>query len=488
MDDLNNIKEMINIPEGIDLAVKKGFERGKKEKKRRKHKKIYKRIGALAATLVLVVIVGINNPEIVQAIPGVGSIFKLINYDNHGKSLEAYEEFITSVNKYTENNGIKVTIDEIAIDDSSLIITSTIEGEKLNADKGYMGGVKLNGKGISGYDEKSEKVDDNTLKSITYANISDLELSNDIDVNINIVWIGDVKGPWEFSFSVAKINNIETSKTINLGKTLKIPTSKLTLGKLTIGPLGNTITYTGKYDNINESKRSGVYSFIAKDESGKIFNVRDLGGSSSNESYEGKIEILDELLTVKKISIVPVFKSWGTISKNINGFSYPILQTTTNNQSDKQEVITKSRPVTQEEKSKGYALDEVIHVYNIDKNREFVSMDSLINQTIKVSDNNSVTIKNIEATNEYTKLTFKIEGIGSYYYDNINETVILDEDYKDTERAEDGEIALMENKTEKIVSIKLPAVDKNKKYKIAIPMITEPEIDDRYKIDIDLSK
>lgn len=33
MDDLNNIKEMIKIPEGIDLAVKKGFERGKKRKK-----------------------------------------------------------------------------------------------------------------------------------------------------------------------------------------------------------------------------------------------------------------------------------------------------------------------------------------------------------------------------------------------------------------------------------------------------------------------
>lgn len=75
-----------------------------------------------------------------------------------------------------------------------------------------------------------------------------------------------------------------------------------------------------------------------------------------------------------------------------------------------------------------------------------------------------------------------------YDYGNINEAVILDEDYKDTGRAEDGDRAVMENQSEKIVSIKLPAVDKNKKYKIAIPMITEPEIDDRYRIDIDLSK
>jgi hypothetical protein len=115
-------------------------------------------------------------------------------------------------------------------------------------------------------------------------------------------------------------------------------------------------------------------------------------------------------------------------------------------------------------------------------------MENLINQTIKVSDNNSVTIKNIEATDQYTKLTFKLDGNGAYYYGDINESIILDEDYNDTRRAEDGDRAVMENQAEKIVSIKLPAVDKSKKYKIAIPMITEPEIDDRYKIDIDLNK
>lgn len=250
------------------------------------------------------------------------------------------------------------------------------------------------------------------------------------------------------------MNNVSNSKVINLDKSIKIPNSTLTLDKMTISPLGNTINYSGKYDNTNE----------------------------------GKIEIFDDLSTVESLTVVPVFKEWGKKRQDVNGFSYPILQTTKNNQSDKQEVITKSRPVTQEEKSKGYALDEVIHVYNIDKNREFVPMENLINQTIKVSDNNSVTIKNIEVTHEYTKLTFKLEGNGAYDYGNINEAVILDEDYKDTERAEDGDRAVMENQAEKIVSIKLPAVDKNKKYKIAIPMITEPEIDDRYRIDIDLSK
>lgn len=488
MDDLNNIKEMIKIPEGIDLAVKKGFERGKKEKKRRKHKKIYKRIGAIAATLVLVVIVGINNPEIVQAIPGVGSIFKLIDYDRMGRNLSAYEKFATSINKSIEKNGIKVTIDEIAIDDNSMVITSTIEGNGVEEDIGNMGGIELNGEMVKSYGAKDKKISDNKVVSIVTANISDLTLDSSIDVYFNMIWIGDVMGPWEFKFNVSKMNNVFNSKVINLDKNIKIPNSTLTLDKMVISPLGNTINYSGKYDSINEGKKNGIFSFIVKDENGKILDANETGGSSNNQKYEGKIEIFDDLSTVKSLTVVPSFKRWGEKRQDVKGFSYPILQTTTNNKSDDCEVISKSRTVTKEEKRKGYSLDEVISVYNIDKNRAFVSMDSLINHTINVSDNNSVTIKNIEATNEYTKLTFKLEGNGAYSYRNINEAIILDEDYKDTRRAEDGDRAVMENQAEKIVSIKLPAVDKNKKYKIAIPMITEPEIDDRYRIDIDLSK
>ncbi len=489
MDDLNNIKEMIKIPEGIDLAVKKGFERGKKEKKRRKHNKVYKRVGAIAATLALVVIVGINNPEIVQAIPGVGSIFKLIDYDRMGRNLSAYEKFATSINKSVENNGIKVTIDEIAIDDNSLVITSTIEGDGLQEERGYMTpDIVLNGKQVESFSNSDKKVFDKKLVSVITANVSDFTLDNNINVYLNMHSIGNTVGLWEFKFNVSKMNNVSNSKVINLDKSIKIPNSTLTLDKMTISPLGNTINYSGKYDNTNEGKRNEIFSFIVMDENGRILDARELGGGSNNKKYEGKIEIFDDLSNVNSLTVVPVFKEWGIKRQDVRGFSYPILQTTTNNQSDKQEVITKSRPVTKEEKRKGYSLDEVISVYNIDKNREFVPVENLVNQTIKVSDNNSVTIKNIEATDQYTKLTFKLDGNGAYYYGDINESIILDEDYKDTRRAEDGDRAVMENQAEKIVSIKLPAVDKNKKYKIAIPMITEPEIDDRYRIDIDLSK
>ncbi|MTK12593.1 MAG: DUF4179 domain-containing protein, partial [Clostridiaceae bacterium] len=434
--------------------------------------------------------VGIVNPDVAKAIPGIKSIFKLINYNGMGESFNKFEQFSTSVNKTVEKDGIKITIDEIVIDNNTLAITSIIEGKKLKENGGDMGNIKLNGKSLTAYASKDKKIDDNKLIRVTYANISDMELPNDIDVDLNIIWIGDVKGPWDFKFKVSKRDKSTNSRAINLNKSIKIPNSTLNLEKLVISPLGNTITYTGVYDKLNENMQNGIFDFVVMDDKGRKLESDFGGGSSNKENYEGKIKILNDLSDVKALTIVPVLKNWGYKTKEINGLSYSILQTTTNSIDFgiPQEVITKSRPVTEKEKSLGYAFDNVIHVFNIDKDREFSTIEKLVNQVIKVGESSTVRIKDIEVTGKETKVTFKLEGNGVYPYKNINQTVIIDKDYNDIERAEGGDIAVLENVEERIVSIKLPPIDKSKKYKIALPIVDEPQIEDKYKINIDLTK
>lgn len=417
------------------------------------------------------------------------SIFKLINYNGMGESFNKFEQFSTSVNKTVKKNGIKITIDEIVIDNNTLAITSTIEGKKLKENRGDACHIKLNGKSLSAYGSEDKKIDDNKLMRITYANISDMELPNDIDVDLNIVWIGDVKGPWDFKFKVSKTDKSTNSKVINLNKSIKIPDSTLNLEKLVISPLGNTIIYTGVYDKLNENMKNGICGFVVMDDKVRKLETKFEGSSSGKENYNGKIEILNDLSNVKALTIVPVFKNWDK-TKEINGLRYSILQTTINSIDFgiPQEVITKSRPVTAKEKSLGYAFDNVIHVFNIDKAREFSTIEKLVNQVIKVGENSTVRIKDIEATGKETKVTFKLEGNGVYPFRNINQTVIIDKDYNDIERAEDGAVAVLENVEERIVSIKLPPIDKSKKYKIALPIVDEPQIEDKYKINIDLTK
>lgn len=86
MDNIENLKNEIKIPEGIDLAIKKGIERGRREKeKKHSSQKIHKKIAVVAAAAVfLTTAAGVMSPDVVKAIPGMESIFKLINYGNMG--------------------------------------------------------------------------------------------------------------------------------------------------------------------------------------------------------------------------------------------------------------------------------------------------------------------------------------------------------------------------------------------------------------------
>jgi len=225
------------------------------------------------------------------------------------------------------------------------------------------------------------------------------------------------------------------------------------------------------------------------DDKGRILETSEGNGSSTEKSYEGRIEILSDLSNVKSLRIIPVLKKWGNKTKEIDGIKYSILQTTMNS-SDlniPQEIVIRSRATTEKEKSNGATRDKVIHVYNIDKAREFETLDNLVNKVIKIGENSTALIKNIEATDKETKITFKLEGSGAYSFKKINFIEILDENCNDIEQDQGGNMAILEDVEERIVSIKLPPLDKSKKYKIALPIIEEPQIDDKYKIDIDLN-
>lgn len=490
MDFLENIKDEIKIPKGVDFAIQKGIERGRREKKFQKPVKRYKSVAAAAAIFIGIVTFAVSNPHIVKAIPIVQSIFKMVGYGSSGESFEKFEQFSTSISKTVEKNGIKITVDQVAIDDNMMAITLIEEGKNLKIDTEYMGAIKLNGKLVSTRSSRDKRIDDNKIVTVTTVNISDLNLSKDVNVDMDIVWYGETRGPWDFKFKVSKADKPTNSKIVNLDKTIKIPNSTLKIDNIVVSPLGNTLNYSGIYDKTNATMENNIIDIMVLNDKGKIMQTKFAGSSSNKERYGGKLEILNDLNNIKSLTIVPVFKQWGIKMLDINNFPYPILQTTINstNFNIPQETVTKSRPVTKKEKSSGYALDTVTHMFNIDRDGKFSSIEGLIGQTIKVGSNSYVLIKNIEATESETKITFKIEGSGAYNYRNIDQAVIIDESYNDFEIAESGDRESFEDADEGIVSIKLPPIDRSKKYKIALPIIDEPQIDEQYKINIELNK
>ncbi|MDD7795154.1 DUF4179 domain-containing protein [Clostridium sp. 'White wine YQ'] len=497
MNDIENLKNSITIPKEIDLAIEQGIERGKREKLKNtkpKHNKLIIKIAGLA--LVFTTAVFIAKPDLVKAISNPGLIFKMLSEKrNYGEPMPKFENFTTSLNKSIEKEGIKLTINEIAIDDSMIAISSTVEGKGVKDKTFDIGGIKLNGMYPQSYGSDSEIISDDKIIVATYSNIAEMNLPDEVQVEISSGIIANVAGPWNFKFTVSKKESKKNSKTIQINKTIDLPESTLNIKNLIISPFGNTINIEGinktkdvQYKKNNEILMlSEVRKYIVLDDKGNPLMTKEEGGGSNDKGYEEKLGILGDISNLKSITIIPIVEEKGIINKKIDGRDISILQCTINSDDFKnipQENIVKKRNVTEKEKKDGYAYNEVINSYNMDKSKSFVPIDKLINQKIMVNETTNVEIKNIEANDKGTKITFKING--DYNYFNINLAYIIDENFNTTSRAEDGTIGKIEDVNNKIISIVLPPIDENKKYKIALPLAKNPVIEEKYKINVNL--
>lgn len=497
MNEINDLKNSIEIPKELDLAIKNGIERGKIEKNKninlRKNKAI-KKFGLVAASIIIITtVVGITKPEFVQAIPIIGSIFKDFKYDNEGSKLKNFEDFSTSINKTVDNNGIDITIKDIAIDDNIVAIAMIIKADNINnfINKGIMGAPNLNGDCVRSTRIIDNKIDDNTMETIIYGNISEMNLEENINVELNIAWVGNIKGPWNFKFKTTKNGTSNYSKTIDINKKVSLPIGKLAsefkIEKLAISPFGNTLNFSGTYYKPNNDMRNGISNIInfrVTDEDGKVLNINVDGEDGDINSYSGKVQILSDLSKTQSVTVTPILEENGENEEFFNGHECPIYQCSTNPNeinSSSQELVKISRASTKEEKKKGYAFDTVDYIYRM-HNKNFVSLDQLVNQEIQLNKEIKVTITSIEVNEEKTKIIMKVDG--NYIDTNINSVVLFDEDYIDTIREENGQLFKVEDSDNNIISIELRPVDINKKYKIALPIIKDPVIEDKYSVKI----
>ncbi|MBL4931382.1 DUF4179 domain-containing protein [Clostridium paridis] len=496
MNDIEDLKKSITIPKEIDLAIEQGIVRGKREKlknnKPRRNEFIIKVAGI---ALIFTTIVFIAKPDLAKAITNPSSILKMLSEKrNYGEPMPKFEDFSTSLSKSIEKNGVKVTINEIAIDDNMIAVSSTVEGKGIKNRLSYVDWmIKVNGMYPQSCSGDDQAISDDKVVSATYSNIAEMKLPDEVQVELSSGSIDNVVGPWNFKFTISKTESKKSSKIIEINKKIDLPESTLNIKNLIISPFGNTINIEGinKTTDVQYKKGPGAYRmsevkrYIVLDENGNPLMTKSDGASSNDTGYEEKLGILGDISNLKNITIIPIVDEKGIDVKKIDGINTFILQCTINSDDFKntpQENIDKKRNATDKEKKDGYAYDEVVNSYNMDKSRTFVPIDKLINQRIQVNDSSSVIIKNVEANDKGTKLTFKING--DYNYFNINSAYIIDESFNTTSRAEDGIIGKVEDVNNKIISIVLPPIDKSKKYKIALPTDTNPIIEEKYKLNV----
>lgn len=497
-----NIKDIVKIPKELDDAILKGFEAGKRAKKKNNKIKITKKI-AMAASIAIISIslLAIINPEVTSAIPFVNSVFEYINSNNTGEPVYKYENLSKDIGYSVEKNGVKFTLDKMAIDDNLMVATFYVESEKLAGfDFSKPEGdffdlsmyIFINGENPSSYGESVRLVNENKAAVMIEANLSEIDLDEDVNIKFNIDSIlrsgkKIAKGPWKINIDTVKGIN---SKVYLTDESIISDEQSLFVEKLMITPLTNTLFIKGKnsnsaYDSKYSYRGDFQNNYVVRDSNGNtLTSTLKSGREDEDGNYEREIRIFNDLSSAKYIEII---KSEGnkTIIKEIEGFPYYLLKTTVKDEkiaNRLEEVI--SREVTKEEKRSGYALDKVRYWVNIDRDNSFEKIEDLIGREVKVNSNDKVTITNIEATDKNTKITMKIDG--SYKDNLLNSLVIFDEDMNDISIREGDIGTVLEDVENQVVSIKVGAIDKNKRYTIAIPVTTDLKLNEDSKITIKL--
>lgn len=456
-----------------------------KKIRNRKQKNIKKIATASSVAVVGIISLGISNPDIVRAMPIIGKVIEQFDSSTFGSPVNKYVEYSQGIDISASDKDTTISLRDFIIDENIFMAGLVVKSDILSEFKGknqrdfvnISEDIYINNKRVESIGQRAKQIDDTTGLVILTGNVSDLNIDKEAKVKINISNINqgkkELSGNWDFKFEGEKI---EGSKITKLDKKHQIKNQTLIIDAIVTSPISNTIMISGIDDTKNYTLQSTKFKVL--DDKGNILksNIVDSLLDTKSGQFNGKIQIDSDLSNTSYIELVP-YTGADTLYKEIDGICEDLLITTGEGEREKIEI---SRKPTKEEINNGYALDKVNYYLNIDKNKEFLSIDDLIGYEIDVNSKDKVIIKNINVNDKDTKITMQVKG----NYEYLSQLVIFDEDMNDVKGWEGHVGAVLENEKEKIYSITLDKIDESKKYKIAIPQTRE--IDTKEKIRIDL--
>lgn len=472
----DNIKDSIKIPKDLDKAVLDGFNRGKKEKQRMKKANIIKK-GVMVAGIAMGVtlIAGIMNPDIVNAIPGAERIIELFKEDRAGKPIDNYKNYTTAVKMSKSDNGITVTLDDVVIDDNKFLSTLIVEGDKVVGDKIEVEvRPQVNGEPLSGSNSSVKRLGDNKVAVMTSGNTSDIKLGENIDLKVSIGGVltrnpdfKEINGDWEMDVKVKKQEDLKHSIVNNNEKTMSGEDMKIKTGELIVSKLGATLKLSGNQGTGKVKETFQKIGYVIRDDKGQEF-ITDIIDSKVNPDtgdFELSIEILSKFTDSKYLEVIPViYEESSQFKDGENGYTLCQLTPSVNNEKE----------------------EEILPIgkfnYIIDKARKFVSLKELVGNTIEVNNNTKVTINNIEDIEDGTKITLETKGLLDNY--DINNLMVIDSDFNIHKKSEDSSILFTDSSNK--ISIIMPKLDGNKKYKAGLLKRPDSKIyeDDKVRLEL----
>lgn len=282
--DFNNIEVDINEINSInveldDIAKQRVKNNVKKLIASHNTKYKYKFIGLAMGCLVCLIFVFTikfqnSNPTFAENIPILNSIFEKFN-DRYEGNFKDYTQVIGESKTYT---GYTITLNEVVIDDYSLIIAYTIKStEKVSklieqSSFPYIPETQIiminKDSLIAGGGGSHKVIDDYTIQVFMDYNLNNINIPNNFNMKIDFGDINNIQGNRNFEFYVSKDKISKDIKTFSPNNQIKIPVKDnkeaiLNFEKVSFSPISTAI--------LIKSNRDFEYgNLIFKDENGNI--------------------------------------------------------------------------------------------------------------------------------------------------------------------------------------------------------------------------
>ncbi|MDQ0233203.1 DUF4179 domain-containing protein [Metabacillus malikii] len=210
-----------------------------------------KRILAVAASLVVITILGMNTKYTLADIPIIGDALEKFVHSQEG-SLSDYK---TVIGESVESNGVKLTLNEIILDEGQLLISSTFHTDISDNDLAYNWYSKIevyiNGKKSDlGGGGGPEGITNSAVNYFWTSDLKNIKLQDNQQIKIvfNDLERSDskklIKGKWSFEFTASGEKLRADKKSIPANKYFILEEGqKVTVEELILTPVSTVITY-----------------------------------------------------------------------------------------------------------------------------------------------------------------------------------------------------------------------------------------------------
>ncbi|SDP82200.1 DUF4179 domain-containing protein [Clostridium gasigenes] len=384
-------------------------------------------------TVVNVTTVFAMTPQGKEMIKGVVEFFNGQYGQEYISNKDNFDKFNKEKGITVEDKGIKVTLDNVAVDDNFLNTFYTIEStepiKKVEEDTGWTAlftspFLRLTINGDEKYmgnnnDNDAYFQSDKVLKIMQRENISQVNLNDTFDLRITCDEIFGEKGNWTIDTKVSKKDAKVETISVNPNKKATINLSDfkhdINIEKVTLSPFGNQIVISEE-----TSEDRFFHSFALYDDKGNSLDVinTDLQGSSSGK-VTNSYEFIKANKDMQYVTLVPI--EWedkqqekDKLKSDLNSFPV-ILNVSENGKLIIQDIQLENNELKVAYKKEGVVVSDAMFSFYDEDGKDIDFGQGYANS--KVDRQNGIYTETLKFTNENIDIS-KIKKIGVYDQDD----------------------------------------------------------------------